>query len=62
MARVKTAGLLSGRGSNLQALINAAANEKFPAEIVRVISNVPGVVGLRRAEKAGIATTTINHR
>jgi phosphoribosylglycinamide formyltransferase-1 len=62
MARVKTAILLSGRGSNLQALINAAANDKFPAEIVRVISNVPGAAGLHRAEKAGISTATINHR
>lgn len=62
MARVKTAVLISGRGSNLQALIDAAADPEFPAEIVRVIANVPGAGGLERAEKAGIATATIDHR
>ena len=62
MARVKTAVLLSGRGSNLQALIDAAASPKFPAEIVRVVSNVPGAGGLERAAQAGIATATIDHR
>ncbi|MGB0630198.1 MAG: phosphoribosylglycinamide formyltransferase [Alphaproteobacteria bacterium] len=62
MARVKTAVLLSGRGSNLQALIDAAADPDFPAEIVRVVSNVPGAGGLQRAEQAGIHTTTIDHR
>ena len=62
MARVRTAVLLSGRGSNLQALIDAAAAPDFPAEIVRVVSNVPGAGGLSRAEKAGIPTATIDHR
>lgn len=62
MGRVKTAVLISGRGSNLQALIDAAADPAFPAEIVRVISNVPGAGGLDRAEKAGIETATIDHR
>lgn len=62
MARVKTAVLLSGRGSNLQALIDAASDPGFPAEIIRVISNVPGAGGLERAEKANIAVTTIDHR
>lgn len=62
MARVRTAVLLSGRGSNLQALIDAAAQPEFPAEIVRVISNVPDAGGLSRAENAGIATATVDHR
>ena len=62
MARVKTAVLLSGRGSNLQALIDAAANPEFQAEIARVISNVPGAAGLDRAARAGIPTATIDHR
>ena len=62
MARVKTAVLLSGRGSNLQALIDAAASPEFPAEIVRVVSNVPGAGGVERAAQAGIATATIDHR
>jgi phosphoribosylglycinamide formyltransferase 1 len=62
MARVKTAVLISGRGSNMQALIDAAADPTYPAEIVRVISNAPGAGGLERAEKAGIATAAIDHR
>ena len=62
MARLKVAVLISGRGSNLQSLIDACANGGFPAEIVRVISNEPGAHGLARAEKAGIAAETIDHR
>ena len=62
MARVKTAVLISGRGSNMQALIDAAADPDYPAEIVRVISNAPGAGGLERAADAGIATAAIDHR
>lgn len=62
MARLKTAILISGRGSNMQALVDAAADTDYPAEIVRVISNVPGAGGLERAARAGIATTAIDHR
>ena len=62
MERIKTAVLLSGRGSNLQALIDAATNTNFPAEITRVISNVPGAGGLIRAANAGIPAKTIDHR
>lgn len=62
MDRLKTAILISGRGSNMQALVDAAAAPDFPAEIVRVISNVPGAGGLERAAAAGIATTAIDHR
>ena len=62
MGPVKTAILISGRGSNMQALIDAAADPEFPAEIVRVISNVPGAGGLDRAAKAGIPTAAIDHR
>ncbi len=62
MSRVRTAVLISGRGSNLQALIDAAADPKFPAEIVLVLSNVEGVYGLERAKKAGIATAVISHK
>jgi phosphoribosylglycinamide formyltransferase-1 len=46
--------LISGRGSNLQALIDAAANPAYPAEIVLVISNRPEAQGLQRAALAGI--------
>ena len=62
MARLKVAVLISGRGSNLQALIDACARPGFPAEISLVISNVAGVQGLERAERAGIATRVIAHR
>ena len=59
---MKIAVLISGRGSNLQALIDAANEPGWPAEIVLVISNVAGAQGLQRAEAAGIPTTVINHK
>lgn len=62
MARLKLAVLISGRGTNLQALIDACAVESFPAEIGVVISNVPDAQGLARAKTAGIETLTIDHR
>jgi phosphoribosylglycinamide formyltransferase-1 len=62
MARKATAVLISGRGSNMQALIDAAKDADFPARIVRVISNVWDAGGLKRAEAAGIATSVVDHR
>lgn len=62
MDRIRVGVLISGRGSNLQALIDASASPGYPAAIVCVVSNVPGVEGLRRAERAGIATHVIPHR
>ena len=62
MAKLKIGVLISGRGSNLQALIDAGRDPAFPATIATVISNEPGVAGLTRARAAGIATATINHR
>lgn len=62
MARRRVAVLISGRGSNMQALIDAASRPDFPAEIVRVIANVPSAGGLARAAAAGIATETIDHK
>jgi phosphoribosylglycinamide formyltransferase-1 len=62
MTKARVGVLVSGRGSNLQALIDACADPSFPAEIVLVISNVPGVYALERAEKAGIPTRTIPHK
>jgi len=59
---VDVAVLISGSGTNLQALIDACADDDFPARIALVISNNPGVKGLERAEKAGIPTKVINHR
>lgn len=60
--RRRTAVLISGRGSNLGALLNAARDETYPAEIVLVVSNVPGAAGLALAEAAGVATVTIDHK
>lgn len=60
--RRKVGVLISGRGSNLQALIDAAADPAFPAEIVLVISNRADAGGLERAAAAGIATEVIPHR
>jgi phosphoribosylglycinamide formyltransferase-1 len=59
--RIRTAVLISGRGSNLAALIAAASESTFPAEIVLAISNVEGAKGLERAAEAGIAVRTIPH-
>lgn len=53
--------LISGRGSNMQALLDACAADDFPAKIVRVISNVPDAQGLERAKAAGIPTSVIDH-
>jgi phosphoribosylglycinamide formyltransferase 1 len=54
MERLKVGVLISGRGSNLQALIDAAANPAYPAEIAIVISNRADAAGLARAAAAGI--------
>lgn len=59
---MKLAVLISGRGSNLQALIDACADADFPAEIVLVASNKADAFGLGRAQKAGIATAVLNHK
>jgi phosphoribosylglycinamide formyltransferase-1 len=61
-AKLALAVLISGRGSNLQALIDAAQDSAYPAEIKLVISNKAGVLGLERAEKAGIPTLVIDHK
>lgn len=60
--RIKLAVLISGSGSNLQALIDACEGHDYPAEIAVVISNKAGAYGLERAENAGIPTHVINHR
>lgn len=62
MARLKAAVLISGRGSNLQALIEECAMPCAQAEIALVLSNVAGAAGLARAEAAGIRTQVIDHR
>jgi phosphoribosylglycinamide formyltransferase-1 len=54
--------VISGRGSNLQAFIDACAAGKLPAQISIVISNNPEAPGLQRAQQAGIPSLCINHR
>jgi len=61
-ARLKAAVLISGRGSNLGALIAACADPGFPAQLILVISNVADAPGLAHAKAAGIATVVIDHR
>jgi phosphoribosylglycinamide formyltransferase-1 len=58
----RIAVLISGRGSNLQALIDAVADGRLDAEIAVVVSNRPDAYGLDRARAAGIAAIAINHR
>ncbi len=53
--------LISGSGSNLQAIIDASQARDFPGVVAAVISNRPGVYGLQRAEQAGIAAHTLDH-
>lgn len=62
MVKLKIGVLISGRGSNLQALIDACAHDAFPAEIALVVSNVADAAGLARAEAAHIATRVVDHR
>ncbi|RMD62006.1 MAG: phosphoribosylglycinamide formyltransferase [Alphaproteobacteria bacterium] len=54
--------MISGRGSNLQALIDACAEPAYPARIALVVSNVAAARGLERARAAGIATRILPHR
>lgn len=63
MTRRKRVGvLISGRGSNLQSLLDACREPGFPAEIVLVISNRPDAFGLERAWQAGATALTIDHK
>jgi phosphoribosylglycinamide formyltransferase-1 len=60
-AKRKVGVLISGRGSNLQALIDASRSMGYPASIVLVISNVGDAGGLDRAKAASIPTAVIDH-
>jgi len=62
MTKKRVAILISGRGSNMTALIEAAKAPDYPAEIALVISNVPGAAGLTRARETGIATEVVDHK
>lgn len=61
MVRKRAAVLISGRGSNLAALVGAAKAQDYPAEIAVVISNQPNAHGLAHAAAAQIKTVTIDH-
>ncbi|MBS7545945.1 phosphoribosylglycinamide formyltransferase [Ancylobacter oerskovii] len=61
MSRPRIAVLISGRGSNMMSLIEAAAAPGFPGEIACVISNRPEAHGLARAQAAGIPARAIDH-
>lgn len=54
--------LISGRGSNLQSIIDAVERGELPARIAAVISNEVAALGLTRAQQAGIETGVLNHR
>ena len=62
MTRKRVGVLISGRGSNLGALIEACKAPDYPAKIVLVISNLPSAQGLLRAESALIPALVINHK
>ncbi|MEO5739657.1 MAG: phosphoribosylglycinamide formyltransferase [Vicinamibacterales bacterium] len=54
--------LISGRGSNLQAIVDAIADKTLNAQVSVVIANVPDAPGLERARRAGIDTVVLEHR
>ncbi|MDE0790564.1 MAG: phosphoribosylglycinamide formyltransferase, partial [Woeseiaceae bacterium] len=60
-SQCKTAILISGSGTNLQAFIDAAENDGLNLDLTIVFSNNPNAYGLERAERAGIATACIQH-
>jgi formyltetrahydrofolate-dependent phosphoribosylglycinamide formyltransferase len=60
--RRRTAILISGRGSNMSALLAAAADPAYPAEIALVLANRADAAGLARAQEAGIATAVVESR
>lgn len=62
IVKKRVAVLISGRGSNMAALIEAAKARDYPAEIALVLSNLPEAAGLERARAAGIPTAIIDHR
>jgi len=62
MTRRRTAILISGRGSNMESLLRAAADPAFPAEIVGVVSNRPDAAGIGRARALGVRAEAVDHR
>ncbi|KAA3625769.1 MAG: phosphoribosylglycinamide formyltransferase [Proteobacteria bacterium] len=62
MTRLKAGVLISGNGSNLQAIIDHIELHRVPCDVQVVVSNVPSAYGLTRARNAGIATKVLDHR
>ncbi|HZL30130.1 MAG TPA: phosphoribosylglycinamide formyltransferase [Pseudolabrys sp.] len=62
MSRKRVAVLISGRGSNMAALIEAAKDKHYPAGIALVMSNRPDAGGLATASEAGIETQVVDHK
>jgi phosphoribosylglycinamide formyltransferase 1 len=60
--RKRVAILISGRGSNMSSLLDAAASVDYPAKITLVASNRPDAGGIARAREAGIATAVVDHK
>ena len=61
MAKKRVAVLISGRGSNMASLIDAAKDDSYPAEIALVVSNRPDAAGLAHARSQGIETAVVDH-
>lgn len=62
MTRKRIGVLISGRGSNMEALLEAASDPAFPAEIVLVMSNNADAAGLETAARYGVQTAVVDHR
>jgi phosphoribosylglycinamide formyltransferase-1 len=62
MKRKRVGVLISGRGSNMAALVEAARDPAYPAEIVCVVSNRPDAAGLKFAQSRNISTHVIDHK
>lgn len=60
--KIRLVVLISGRGSNLQAILDQAAHEELPVEVAAVISNRPGAHGLERARQAGVPALELDHK
>ncbi|HEX8568389.1 MAG TPA: phosphoribosylglycinamide formyltransferase [Caulobacteraceae bacterium] len=62
MIRTRVGVLISGRGSNMACLIEAARDPGYPAEVALVLSNNPDAPGLQLAREAGIEARAVDHR
>lgn len=62
MTRLRLAILISGRGSNMEAILSAAQEANYPAEPVLVLANRPDAAGLETAQNAGISAVAVDHK